>query len=227
MNCYGAHWCWLRLVIFAIPECLCVLLGGTDWLVVSSACGALSLGNSSPVHVHVHVFTNCLAGGEWVRTAHQNAKSHEICQSSDHLGYLWAAICLQHWFNRATFECFEDFMTLLTVHSFVHLLVLFCFVCKVPLKWYPISRLIWFLQCLSAAAYRLPHSFVLPMPRFLFLIFCFVAFYYLRTFFIHSHTHFLRKNEFYAFPARSWVTTVSWVWHTWANRNDDAEISCK
>lgn len=120
-----------------------------------------------------------------------------------------------NWFNQHSKDFFELFMTLLTVRSFLFYFVLFP---KVPLKWHPISRLIWFLQCLSAVAYRFTTLFLLPKPRF----FLFVAFY-LRTFFLFSHIHFFRQNEFYAFTA-SWVMTVSWVWHTWANHNDDAKM---
>lgn len=71
-----------------------------------------------------------------------------------------------NWFNRPTL--FERlFRTLYDTFNSSFVLC-FCFVSKVPLKWHPISRLIWFLQCLSAVAYRLPHAFCYQSPVFLF-----------------------------------------------------------
>lgn len=123
--------------------------------------------------------------------------------------------------QHSNFRIFEDFMTLLKVHSLVrsvHFLILFlffsvfCFVCKVPLKWYPISRLIWFLQCLYPPAYRLPHSF---------LCFFFFCRFLLPANFLSFFSHSFLPQKWVLCVHRSLVSydRVLSVWHTWANCN--------
>lgn len=184
----------------------------------------LSLGNSS-LSVSLSLwFTFTFSRTDWgVSAAHQNAKSHEICQSSDHLGYLWAAICLQHWFNRPTFEFsyFRRLYDTLTVHSFTRSFGSFS---------HFVSFLSAFLFCLLSSTqmvsnfalnliFTMSLSCCLPFTTLFFVFFFSFCRFLLPANFLSSFSHSFLPQKWVLCVHRSLVSydRVLSVWLTWAN----------
>lgn len=176
MNCLWAL--WLRLVfvffctLYLVARCLC-----GSWKSLRQ-----SLGNSSRSRSRFHELSGECASKCKISRNLPIERPFGLFMSCD----LFATdLTGQH-----SKDFFEVFMTLLTVRSF-----LFCFVSKSSTQMASNFALnLIFTMSLSCC---LPFTalFLLPKPRF-----CFVAFY-LRTFFLLSHIHFFRQNEFYAFTA--------------------------